>query len=808
MASIQLGGLFSGIDTQTLVSQLIAAEQGTIKRYQTRQQTLSTRETALNDLQTKLQSLKTATAAISDASTLRAFTAASSDTDILTAEVSNSAFEGNHAIVINQLASPERWVHTAGQEYAQDPVGAGTFIYSYNHQETTITTTADTTLEDLVGLINNDANNPGVTANLLFYNNSYHLMLNGNDAGSDYAISVNANDTEVSEAASSFTTGTANAELTDAISGLSQLDGTLVGGEYITISGKTHDGTAVSQNLMLYSTTKLSQLIQEINTAFNGTATATLVNGQIRLTDATCGPSQMELSLTYNAGTGSTTFDTPAIPSSNREVWQAASSFTATAGGANGELTDAIVDLNEFDDTFGTLMGDESITISGKKHDGTAASQSLSVTGSTKLSDLIQKINDAFGGTATATLENGKIRLTDHTSGTSQMELSLTYNPGSGSTTLDIPAISESVQGETITADLAGFAAADFTKTQSAQDSQIKVDGYPLGADEWITRSSNTIDNVVTGVTLHLHDTGSVQLDLTRDTTSIKTKVNSIVSAYNAAITLYEEKTGYDVASKTAGVLMGDSVVSDAADDLHMLLIQQASGFATALDSFVIPGQIGLDLDKDGKLSLTAGTFDQAIAEDYAGVLAIIGADKTGNSDSNTIKFYGASGDNTTAGTYNVQVTISGGIITSAKIKTEGETTYRDATNQGNTILGNSTFSENGDPLYPENGLQLSIDRSQDGTFTATVRVQQGFAGAMSDALDRMLDATTGVLTVDRKGIDDQIQHLQDQIKVEQDRLTQKQKALTARFARLEKTLTLIQNQMAALGVTTTSTSK
>lgn len=673
MASVQLGGLFSGVDTRTLISQLIAAEQGTINRYRMRQQTLSTRETAVNDLQSKLQSLKTATAALSDASKLRAFTAASSDTDIVTAEVSNSAFEGNHAIVVNQLASPERWVHTAGMEYAQDPVGAGTFIYSYNHQETTLTTTAETTLEDLVGLINNDANNPGVTANLLYHNKSYHLMLNGNDAGSDYAISVTANDTEVWEAASPFTTGDADAELTASIVSLSQFDGTLAGGEYITISGKTHDGTAVSQNLMLYPTTKLSQLMQEINDAFNNTATAVLVNGEIHLTD--------------------------------------------------------------------------------------------------------------------------------NTSGTSQMELSLTYNPGTGSTTFDLPALAESVHGGTAVASLAGFAAADFTKTQSAQDSEIKVDGYPLGAEEWITRSSNTIDDVVAGVTLHLHDTGTVQVDLTRDATSIKAKVNSIVSAYNAAMTMYKEKTGYDVATKTAGVLMGDSVVSDVADDLHMLLIQQARGFATAVDSFVMPGQIGLDLDKDGKLALTGGTFDEAIAEDYAGVLAIIGADKTGNSNSNTIKFYGASGDNTTAATYNVEVTIAGGIITSAKIKTAGETTYRDATNQGNTILGDSTFSASGDPLCPENGLQLSIDRSQDGTFTATVRVQQGFAGAMSDTLDRVLDATAGVLPMDRKSIDDQIQHLQDQITTEQARLTKKQAALTARFARLEKTMSLLQNQMAALGM-------
>ena len=48
-----------------------------------------------------------------------------------------------------------------------------------------------------------------------------------------------------------------------------------------------------------------------------------------------------------------------------------------------------------------------------------------------------------------------------------------------------------------------------------------------------------------------------------------------------------------------------------------------------------------------------------------------------------------------------------------------------------------SAYDDDNEPINPENGLQLSVDLSQDGTFTATVRVKQGFAGAMEDALDR-----------------------------------------------------------------------
>jgi flagellar capping protein FliD len=115
-------------------------------------------------------------------------------------------------------------------------------------------------------------------------------------------------------------------------------------------------------------------------------------------------------------------------------------------------------------------------------------------------------------------------------------------------------------------------------------------------------------------------------------------------------------------------------------------------------------------------------------------------------------------------------------------------------------------LDDQGNPLHPENGLRLRIDPSQDGTFTATVRVKHGFAGALEDALDRILDATTGSLPLDRKHLDDQIKQLQDRITAEQDRLKRRQAALVARFARLEQTLALLQNQMAALGMTNTTT--
>jgi flagellar hook-associated protein 2 len=277
-----------------------------------------------------------------------------------------------------------------------------------------------------------------------------------------------------------------------------------------------------------------------------------------------------------------------------------------------------------------------------------------------------------------------------------------------------------------------------------------------------------------------------------------------MISAYNLAVEFIKEKTGYNDILKTAGVLMGDYVVSTMRSQLFTPLISLTNGFVEDIDTFLTPGQIGLELDKDGLLSLDTNIFDEAIAEDYMGVLAIIGADKTGSSNSNTIGFYSAHSDYTTAGTYDIQVEINGGAITSAKIKLSTESTYRDATYSGNIITGDSTYNDNGDPVYPEHSLQLSVDLSQDGTFTATVRVKQGFAGAIEDSLDKMLKTSTGSIQINQEHINDIIEGLQDKIETEEERLTKKQSRLVARFARLEKTLALLQSQMSALGLSTT----
>ena len=168
MPGIQLPGLQTGIDTSAIISQLMAAERRTINTLEERKGRWDERQEALSDIESKVRSLRTRMRSLSNADVLKAFSVSSSDSDILTAEATNDAFEGNHAVEVSQLAASERSVHVTGVEYVEDYVGAGTFIYSYNHQETSVTTTATTPLDEFIELIHNDADKPGVKASLLY----------------------------------------------------------------------------------------------------------------------------------------------------------------------------------------------------------------------------------------------------------------------------------------------------------------------------------------------------------------------------------------------------------------------------------------------------------------------------------------------------------------------------------------------------------------------------------------------------------------------------------------------------------------
>ena len=786
MSTLRFPGLQSGIDTGKLIEQMMAIERRSVNMYEERVSKWQERQDALNTLETKLTNLRNAVRSLSDADALRDYSVVASDTDKLTADASYNAFEGNHTVVINQLATAERWVHSTGKEYAEDYVGAGTFIYSYNNKETSITTTATTTLEELVGSINNDADNSGVTASLLKYNDAYHLVLNGNDAGSDYEISINASSTEVWQADSEFTVNNDNAALSTKITGLDQFGANpLEGGEVIEITGTDHSGSPIIQvDLSITGNTKLSHLIAEIEDAFDGNVKATLENGKIVVTDMAAETSSLSITLTYNANGSAATLSLPtmAVLTEGGSTTADLANFTASDFIESQSAQDSKMRVDGFPAGPGIAEVQE---LSGSR--ATGGTFTLTYEGQTTASldrnanlDVIQSALEALSN-----VEVGDINVTGDKLDNDNPTV-FTFRPDAGDVSM-ISIDDTNLSGGPLT----------FSETITGDDT-----------DWWIKRSSNTVDDVIYGVTLHLHDTTTTngeELTLTRDIQSVKDKITKLVDGYNFAVDFIQEKTGYNDTLKTAGLLMGDYVVSTIKQQIRRPLITQTNGFIEDVDTFLTPGHLGLKLDREGTLSFDSNVFDEAIADDYMGVLALIGADKTGSSDSNTIEFNSAHSGYTVAGSYRLKVTYDGsGNINTASIKlsNESDSQYRAATISGNIIIGDSTFDTNSDPVYPEHSLQLTAPTTgtPGSTIYATVMVKQGFAGAIEESLDNMLKVTTGSIQIDQKHVDNQIKALQDKIDREEILLTKREDRLVGRFARLEKNLTLIQQQMSAFG--------
>lgn len=103
------------------------------------------------------------------------------------------------------------------------------------------------------------------------------------------------------------------------------------------------------------------------------------------------------------------------------------SNATYTSSGTTAVGTTLI---NDLDQTTSGTYSSATITVSGYEHDGTALVDGtpLTVDGTTTLDDLVSHINTVLGATnATASLNNGQIRITDADSGYSRSDVKLTF---------------------------------------------------------------------------------------------------------------------------------------------------------------------------------------------------------------------------------------------------------------------------------------------------------------------------------------------------------------------------------------------
>lgn len=178
----------SGLDVQSLVTQLMSIERRPIDKLNTKVSDFQSRISSFGTLSSLVSGLQTAARDLK--TSLQGFSVTSADTAILSATASSSAAAGIYSIEVSRLAKAQTLV-TAGQatQTLSIPSSPATITFTIGGNPMDVTIPAGATLQGVRDAINSA--NLGVTASIVNDGSAtpYRLVLTANESGTSKAIS-------------------------------------------------------------------------------------------------------------------------------------------------------------------------------------------------------------------------------------------------------------------------------------------------------------------------------------------------------------------------------------------------------------------------------------------------------------------------------------------------------------------------------------------------------------------------------------------------------------------------------------------
>jgi flagellar hook-associated protein 2 len=190
--SIAVGGLVSGLDTNSMIEQLLELERQPIVKLQQKEAAYQVELSAYGSLKGVLSSLRSAVQGLDSASNLTGFSAVSDNTDLFSASADENATSGSYDITVQQLAEVHKLASGGFSE--AEYVGEGTLHLKVGNGSTTdIDISATHTIAEVAQAIN-DAE-AGVRAGVIFDGTGYFLTLAAHDTGVENVINLTVTDT-------------------------------------------------------------------------------------------------------------------------------------------------------------------------------------------------------------------------------------------------------------------------------------------------------------------------------------------------------------------------------------------------------------------------------------------------------------------------------------------------------------------------------------------------------------------------------------------------------------------------------------
>jgi len=159
-----------------------------------------------------------------------------------------------------------------------------------------------------------------------------------------------------------------------------------------------------------------------------------------------------------------------------------------------------------------------------------------------------------------------------------------------------------------LAADLNAF---DADRDVAADDALVLVSGYQIRSGK------NAITGAIDGVTLNLKKVTAegepVSLAVERDDAAIQKKVEAFVASYNSLAQQVKTLGRYDAATKTAGPMLGDSLLRGVDTQLRRILSEPVPG---TTGNYRTLTSLGISVTAAGTLQLDAAKFKEALAAD------------------------------------------------------------------------------------------------------------------------------------------------------------------------------------------------
>ena len=234
-----------------------------------------------------------------------------------------------------------------------------------------------------------------------------------------------------------------------------------------------------------------------------------------------------------------------------------------------------------------------------------AASFDIDVTAATTLEELSQLINDEAGTSIKAQVLNvadGDYRLV-LTSVETGANNAISITSAATSDPL-VPILTQN-----LTQALA---------VQDGTDAHFKFNGIDF------TRSTNSIEDIITGVTITLNEAGVSNASIIQDSSKIAEEMKGFVDAYNTLFTEIDKALTSDVEKGTLGVFNGDNTLKSLSREIKNVLFSSDDNNNSLAGFFLVTNSSGItesafQLNESGTLIFNESVFSKKFSEDPAG---------------------------------------------------------------------------------------------------------------------------------------------------------------------------------------------